>query len=102
MADKPREITIPPTETRRNPPKPRRAAAETLQTKKQRLIRMLKSKTGADVPTLSTKLGWQPHTTRAALSRLRKAGIDLSRDEAAGGKPARYRIVPQPDNAEST
>jgi hypothetical protein len=38
-------------------------------TKKAQLIQMLSRKAGADIVTISDKLGWLPHTTRAALSR---------------------------------
>ena len=46
-------------------------------TKKARLIQMLTRKAGADVATISEKLGWQSHTTRAALTGLRKAGFEI-------------------------
>ncbi len=65
-------------------------------TKKQRLVQLLSTKAGADVATLSDKLGWQKHTTRAALSGLRKAGFELAKVEAGGGKPTRYRIAAAP------
>ena len=42
-------------------------------TKKAQLIKLLGRKSGADIVALSDKLGWQQHTTRAALSGLRKA-----------------------------
>lgn len=63
-------------------------------TKKAQLIKLLSRRSGADVPTLSDKLGWQHHTTRAALSGLRKSGVDLTKEPAAGAKPARYKIRP--------
>ena len=65
-------------------------------TKKQELIRLLGKKAGADIATLSSKFGWQRHTTRAALSGLRKAGFELTKIEASGGQPTRYRIVAAP------
>lgn len=65
-------------------------------TKKQQLINMLGGKAGADVATVSKKLGWQSHTTRAALSGLRKAGYELTAKRPAEGKPARYRITAAP------
>ncbi len=52
-------------------------------TKKEELIQMLTRKAGADVAMISNKLGWQTHTTRAALTGLRKAGY-----EVLGEKPA--------------
>ncbi len=54
---------------------------------------MLATKRGVDVVTVGAKFGWQPHTTRAALSGLRKAGHAVVREAPAHGKPARYRIV---------
>jgi len=62
-------------------------------TKKAQMIQMLRRKFGADIATISAKLGWQPHTTRAALSGLRKAGVTVIREEASGSQPARYRIM---------
>lgn len=62
-------------------------------TKSAQLVKMLATKRGVDVATVSAKFGWQPHTTRAALSGLRKAGHTVVRDAPAHGKPARYRIV---------
>ena len=62
-------------------------------TKSAQLVKMLATKRGVDVATVGAKFGWQPHTTRAALSGLRKAGHTVVRDTPAHGKPARYRIV---------
>ena len=64
-------------------------------TKKAQLIRMLARKAGADVPAISEKLGWLPHTTRAALTGLRKAGFEISAEKPADGKPLNYRITAQ-------
>ncbi|MDI3335669.1 DUF3489 domain-containing protein [Defluviimonas aestuarii] len=80
--------------------KPRRNASAKLPakraTKKDQLIRMLGAVAGADVITISTKLGWQTHTTRAALTGLRKAGHEVVAEKSGQGKPARYRIVGTP------
>lgn len=62
-------------------------------TKKAQLIKLLSRKSGADAAAISAKFGWQPHTTRAALSGLRKAGFDVTKQSAVAGKPLRYRIV---------
>ncbi|MEM7667490.1 MAG: DUF3489 domain-containing protein [Pseudomonadota bacterium] len=62
-------------------------------TKKDQLIRMLKAKAGADVEALSDKLGWQPHTTRAAITRLRKAGHEIIVTKPDGGRVSTYRII---------
>ena len=62
-------------------------------TKKARLIARLEDPRGADVTTLSTELGWQPHSTRAALTGLRKHGYTLERLPSEPDQPARYRIA---------
>lgn len=57
------------------------------------LIRLLSGKTGADVVAVSQKLGWQVHTTRAAITGLRKSGYPIAHVKGANGKPGRYRIT---------
>lgn len=64
--------------------------------KTAQLIKMLSRKSGADVGAISAKFGWQPHTTRAALSGLRKAGFDVAKENFGSGKPTRYRIETAP------
>ncbi len=68
-------------------------------TKKAQLIQMLTRKAGADVATISEKLGWQSHTTRAALTGLRKAGFEISAEKPVQGKALSYRITAQPADA---
>ena len=74
-------------------------------TKKDQLIRMLTAKAGADVATISDKLGWQPQTTRAAMTGLRKAGHEIVVTKPEGGGVSKYRIVaksaPQDSGAEA-
>ena len=65
-------------------------------TKKSQLIKLLGSKTGADIKTLSEKLGWQQHTTRAAMSRLRKAGYEVTGEKPAKGGQSRFRVLSVP------
>jgi predicted ArsR family transcriptional regulator len=67
-------------------------------TKKAQLIRMLQSKTGSGITAISAKLGWQSHTTRAALTGLRKAGYEIAATKSEGGKPTRYRITAGPES----
>ena len=71
-------------------------------TKKQLLISMLRSKSGADVLAISKKLGWQTHTTRAALTGLRKAGYDVNLEKMANGKASRYQITAMPTDPAKT
>ena len=91
-----------PASTRRRQSKSRSTRASkpeagNPQTKKQQLIRMLSGKAGADVATISEKLGWQQHTTRAALTHLRKAGYEVAAEKPVDSKPARYRITGSPE-----
>ncbi len=65
-------------------------------TKKEELIQMLTRKAGADVAMISDKLGWQTHTTRAALTGLRKVGYEVVSDRPGEGNPKRYRISATP------
>ena len=74
--------------------KPNRAST----TKKAQLIKLLDRKSGVHVALISAKLGWQPHTVRAALSGLRKAGFELTAEKPTDGKLARYRITAGPEN----
>lgn len=62
------------------------------QTKQAQFIALLKRKDGVDIATLSKALGWQPHTVRSALSRLKQAGYTL--DKFSDVSPLRtfYRI----------
>lgn len=65
--------------------------AKPVASKRDQLLVRLESKGGARLKDLETALGWQPHTVRAAISGLRKAGHDVQR--ATGENGAVYRIV---------
>ena len=88
------------TKTEEPDPKPaaraRARARKPAKTKATQLVELLSRSAGADLETMSRKLGWQAHTTRAALSRLRKAGYAISSEKPAGGKASRYRITATP------
>ncbi len=60
--------------------------------KKEKLVELLRAKGGADVKQIAEALGWLPHTVRAALTGLRKAGVTLEKMPAREGEPTRYRI----------
>jgi predicted ArsR family transcriptional regulator len=64
--------------------------------KKDRLVRLLKASAGREIATLSRELGWQPHTTRAALSRLRQAGYAIEKLAPQNNGGSRYRIAGEP------
>ena len=78
-------------------PRARKARAtapvsSTPKTKKDQFVDLLRAKAGADVKALSDALGWQPHTVRAALTGLRKAGVTVEKLPAREGELTRYRI----------
>ena len=64
--------------------------------KKDQLIRMLQTRNGVDAAAISRKLGWQVHTTRAAITRLKQAGHEVVAEKPDPAKPTRYRIVSEP------
>ena len=65
-------------------------------TKKERLVRLLKASAGREIATLSRELDWQPHTTRAALTRLRQAGYAIEKLPPQNNSGSRYRIAGEP------
>ena len=58
--------------------------------KQARLVSMLSAKKGVTIEKVSEVMGWQPHSTRASLTGLRKRGYRIERSEH---KPARYSIT---------
>jgi hypothetical protein len=47
---------------------------------------MLQRDGGASVAELAAAMGWLPHTTRAALTRLRQSGHELVKDKRDTGE----------------
>jgi len=60
-------------------------------TKQALLIDLLKRKKGATIEAIVETLDWQPHTVRAALTRLRQQGFWIERVRKDG--VSRYRIA---------
>ncbi|MEO9825386.1 MAG: DUF3489 domain-containing protein [Paracoccaceae bacterium] len=58
--------------------------------KKARLVGLLGRPRGATIGQLQKALDWQPHTIRAAISRLRKDGAEITLDR--NGRAPTYRI----------
>ncbi len=56
------------------------------------VITLLGRDEGASVEELMAATGWLPHTTRAALTGLRKRGFAVTRERADDGTSSRYRI----------
>jgi Protein of unknown function (DUF3489) len=74
--------------------KPPAAAAESRApgTKHERVLELLQRKEGASLAELVAETGWLPHTTRAALTRLRQSGHELQKEKRETGETA-YRIT---------
>lgn len=67
-------------------------AASRAGSKHARLVAMLAAADGATLDALASSLGWLPHTTRAAMSGLRKRGMAIERLRGADGRSL-YRIA---------
>ncbi len=71
------------------------------ETKTAILRKLLSRKTGANLAALQSATGWQPHSVRAALSGLRKAGNTIDRaNPAKSGNGPIYRITSTPEGAQ--
>jgi predicted ArsR family transcriptional regulator len=70
------------------------------ETKAAMVKRLLARKAGADLAALQEATGWQPHSVRAALSTLRKAGYSIEKAAAKSGdgRPT-YRLTASPEGA---
>jgi Protein of unknown function (DUF3489) len=71
------------------------AASPRAGTKQALVIEMLSAKKGATLNALVEATGWLPHTTRAALTGLRKRGFSIERTREEGSDSI-YRIVSGP------
>ena len=60
------------------------------------VIEMLGRAEGATIDELVVKMGWLPHTTRAALTGLRKRGYQLTSDRTDRARGSIYRISSAP------
>lgn len=59
--------------------------------KRDQLIALLKAEGGTTLDAMIVATGWLPHTTRAALTGLKKAGHVIEREKTDG--VSRYRII---------
>lgn len=60
-------------------------------TRQQQLQKLLSRKAGATIVQIQNAFGWQPHSARAAISMMRKAGHTVER--SGSDKGTVYRIV---------
>ena len=76
-------------------PPPLNAASPRAGSKQALVTEMLSTNGGATLDTLVKATGWLPHTTRAALTGLRKRGFSIERTREAG-EASMYRIASTP------
>ena len=94
------EAPQPQTETRAIPDEggdPAGVAAPRHGSKLARVIDLLQRSDGATIPNLTEATGWLPHTTRAALTGLRKRGYAVIRERIGAGDSI-YRISDAPSD----
>jgi len=75
----------------KSPPRPEIVQQPRAGSKQALVLGMLTDKSGATLDALVEATGWLPHTTRAALTALRKRGFSIER--AREGDASVYRIV---------
>jgi hypothetical protein len=63
------------------------------------LIDLLRRADGATIVDLTQATGWLAHTTRAAITGLRKRGYAVTRERSEAGESV-YRISGAPDGSE--
>lgn len=86
-------------DTGSNTPKRRRTTstsqrARAHRTKPETLLSLLKRRNGASTEAACKALGWQAHTLRAAISRLRKAGHEIETRPATADRGPLYKLMP--------
>ena len=62
--------------------------------KLSKLILMLSQGGGITIDEISKAMGWLPHSTRAALTGLRKRGVKIVKNKIIGKGSSSYRIEP--------
>jgi hypothetical protein len=91
------KLARPPTGARRKtakrkPDKQAGAGSPRAGSKLAKVIGMLSSKAGTTIEAIVKATEWLPHTTRAALTGLRKRGYRIEKERREGGRTI-YRIV---------
>lgn len=78
-------------ETAHEPP------VERIGTKRALVVSLLQREEGADLDDLIQVTGWLPHTTRAALTGLRKRGYDIGKRKSAQGRTVYFIKEAEPE-----
>ena len=85
-------------DTKRKPraatkPKSAGTGKSAAKSKKDQLVALLSKPNGARISMIVERLGWQAHTVRAALSGLRKQGVEVAASKAPKTGETVYTIV---------
>jgi hypothetical protein len=70
-------------------------------TKASQIVTLLQREDGATLAELVAATGWLPHTTRAALTGLRKRGYPVMLDRSDNERGSAYRIVAESDGGDA-
>lgn len=62
-------------------------------TKTDKVCMLLERPSGATLDAICKATGWQPHSARAAISGLRKAGHEIERTPGDASAGSNYRII---------
>ena len=65
------------------------------------VVTLLKRQGGVTIDELAKATGWLPHTTRAALTGLRKRGVCIERIKVSNQRPSAYIVVDGGSQADS-
>lgn len=84
-----------PSGAETNAPKSTAKAPAKPQSKADLVLGMLQRPEGATIDQLIAATGWLPHTTRAALTGLKKKGHVVTSEKVDGGARV-YRVTPAP------
>ena len=69
-------------------------------TKRDQILKLISRRAGADIRALCASTGWAPHSIRAAICGLRKAGYTVARGAPnTKEKGAVYRLIARPAEA---
>lgn len=79
------------TETKQKPKLVEAKASGVQPKRRDQLAKLLNRNSGASIAQIQKAFGWQPHTARAAISTMRKAGTVIERTETDKGSV--YRIA---------
>ena len=92
----PLDVAAPPAGARQAAMSVREPALAKPPTKLSQVLAALRSPEGSNLAALGQLTGWQPHSIRAALSGLRKAGHDVGTPVTGGsGQPRTSRQTTQ-------